>query len=265
VEFLIAAQGESKFITHASRDTSSFSSSFVVHFSEVKEGKNTMASATPVGFATYSDPNDRRTRLAELGLAAEMLVQAVQRGHSAWANCTLNHPRLFPGISAWAEAVNALRELLIPLGWNRSDEGNLPFTVNEAGNVALCVSTGDEATGRVDESPCTKSSKGPRTANAVAVNQRQLTLFGDIRLQPEDLANVNGRMTWLLLMHRDLRAREVRCELSRPVNMNEDGRVDGWAERIILPVTPIDGDTVEIPDSEISQTPNIVVNVTRRA
>ena len=65
------------------------------------------------------------------------------------------------------------------------------------------------------------------------MNQRQLTLFGDIRLQPADLANVNvnGRMTWLLLMHRDLKTREVRCELSRPVNMNEDGRVDGGSLR----------------------------------
>lgn len=213
----------------------------------------------------YTTSEDRRNRLTELDLTEETLVEAVQRGLAAWAGCTRNHPALYPGIAAWAETVCAIREVQIPRGWYRSDEGNLPFTVNSSGTIALTVATGDDATGRPDEIPCTKSSKGPRTARAIEINQRQLTLFDDIRLRPQDLDELNsGRMTWMLLIHRDVLRREIRCELSRPVNMNEDGRVDGWAERIILPSTPFGADTAEMPMPEVPQSPVIDVQVTRR-
>jgi hypothetical protein len=39
----------------------------------------------------------------------------------------------------------SLRDLLAPK-WERSNEGNLPFTVNEAKTIALSVATGDEQT-----------------------------------------------------------------------------------------------------------------------
>jgi len=213
---------------------------------------------------SYSGPIDLASRLAELGLEEEILLQAVQRGQAAWANCTANHPPLYRGISAWAETVSALRELLLPKGWKRSEQGNLPLTVDEAGKLAITVSTGDEQTGLSEGSPCTKSSKGPRTAIAVEVNALQLQLFGDIRLRPEDLESINGQMTWILLFHRDLAASELRCELSRPVNMNVDGQVDGWAERIILGPTSFDTDKILVPPSEVPQTPNIVVEVRRK-
>src|SRR6266851_8847821 len=113
----------------------------------------------------YSALDEVSSRLAELGVRQEVLRESVQRGHAAWASCTPNHPAPFPGISAWAETVNAVRELLIPEGWTRSDSGNLPMTVDKAGRVCIAVSTGDEDTGRRDGSPCTRSSKGPRTAS----------------------------------------------------------------------------------------------------
>ncbi len=50
--------------------------------------------------------------------------------------------------------------------------------------------------------------------------------------------------TWLLLSYRDFTARVVECELSRPIGIGIDGRVDGWHERIILGNIPFDGDNV---------------------
>jgi hypothetical protein len=213
---------------------------------------------------SYMGPTDRPSRLAELGIEEAILSQAVQQGQSSWASCTANHPPLYRGIAAWAETVSALREQLLPKGWRRVEQGNLPLTVNECGNVAITVSTGDEQTGERDGSPCTKSSKGPRTATAVTANALQLKLFGDIRLQPEDLERINGQMTWILLFHRDLRGQEVRCELSRPIKMNIDGHVDGWAERIILGSMPFGTDLIDIIRSNVSQTPNIIVPVKRK-
>jgi hypothetical protein len=211
----------------------------------------------------YSGPSERPTRLTELGLNEIILLQSIQRGQAASASCTLNHPKFYPGLAAWAETVAALREQLIPLGWKRRDEGNLPLTINASENIAITVSTGDEATGQRDGSPCTKSGKGPRTADAVTANALQMKLFGEIRLQPEDLESVNGQMTWILLFHRDARAQEIRAELSRPVKMDVDGHVDGWIERIVLGSMPLGSNPVRLP-GDVPQTPNIVIEVKRK-
>lgn len=215
----------------------------------------------------YIDPMEMRGRLAELGLKEEDLLLAIQRGQAARLSCTRNHPPQSSGYYAWSETVCTLRERLIPLGWERSDERNLPFTVNPEKSVAIAVATGDEATGRSDEKPCTKSSKGPRTAEAVAVNERQLELFGNLPLRPEQLAMFNECMTWLLLFHCDTEAREVRCELSRPVKMDEEGYVDDWAERVILTAFPFGGDSAKVPNiplTDAPQSPEIVVEIKKR-
>lgn len=210
-----------------------------------------------------ADNNGRPGRLRELGLDEELLLQAVQRGQSAWANCTLNHPPLYRGIAAWAETTCALREALIPLGWKRSDEGNLPITINGAGSLAITAATGDDYTGREDGSPCTRSSKGPRTAEAVTGNSLAQTLFGDIRLRPSDLQRINTRMTWMLLFARDIAREEVRSELSLPSKMNVEGVVDGWLERIILGTLPLGSDSVKAPAGAL-HTPVIEIEVKRR-
>jgi hypothetical protein len=216
----------------------------------------------------HTEPFERRNRLAELGLDEDLLRQALQQGFSEWATCTLNHPPSFPGLLFWGETVKALRDLFAPFGWARSNEGNLPFTVNEAQTVAIAVATGDEATGNPDETPCTKSSKGPHTAGAVRVNARQLDLF-PITVLPEDLARIKGdgkRMTWILLFNRDEANREVRCELSRPTSMSDNQHVDGWIERIILGSIPFDGDVAQIPtDRPLRSIAIDAVEIKRRA
>jgi hypothetical protein len=100
---------------------------------------------------------------------------------------------------------------------------------------------------------------------AVADNEAQYKLFPDMRLTPTDLKAIGARETWILLFYRDHETREVRSELSRPINVNMEGKVDGWAERIILKSRPIGGDVLEIPNDETPQTPEIKVNINRRA
>lgn len=204
---------------------------------------------------------DARRRLEELGLDSEALLDVARRGMAAAAGCTQNHPAVLSGILGWGETICALREYLIPEGWNRLDEANLPLTVNSDETVALTVATGDEDTGRPEGSPCTKSKKGPRVATAVAVNQLQLFPI-PVHLRQDEVA---GRATWLLLIHRDRAARELRTELSRPVNMGEDGRVDGWSERIILGSVPFDEQFNVRPASPDTPSPDIVVEIKRRA
>lgn len=213
----------------------------------------------------YSESWDVNRRLAELGLEEVLLTRPVQRGLAAWASCTPNHPPISPGSWAWAETVCALREELAPSRWERSNEVNLPLTINPEKTVAICVNTGDEDTGLKVGAPCTGSAKGPKTRKAVLENLGQTVLFIDELPTPE-LLNKSGRAMWILLMYRDKKAREVRCELSRPISINAQGYVDGWAERIILSPTPFDEDLISLTDDGNGpQSPEIDLDIKKRA
>ena len=210
----------------------------------------------------YSEPEDVNSHLAELGLKAAILREAIQRGLASWASCTANHPTNYPGISFWADTIAALRELLHSDGWTRRDDGNLPLTVDAQKRVSIVVSTGDQYTGMPDLTPSTQSSKGPRTISAVEVNAQQLPLF-DFREHPEIVKQGEQKLTWILLFHRDKASNEVRCELSCPVKINEDGQIDSWAERVILPAIPFGGDNVEVRN-DVPKTPQIDVKIKRK-
>jgi|GEM_PF-275275 len=182
-------------------------------------------------------------RLAELGLSRDLLKEVLSVGLIGWLNCTQNHPLSFPGIYAWAETVRSLRENLLPLGWDRVNDRNLPLTANSVTKVAITASSGDEHTGIENMSPRTRNPKGSTTKELAEANALQLGLFSDMTDSPEELlAEAKNWDTWLLLAYRDLQARVLRCELSRPVNIGDDGRVDGWDERIILEEIPFGDD-----------------------
>jgi len=165
-------------------------------------------------------------------------------------------------MSAWGETTCGVREYLLPRGWNRLDEGNLPLTVNGAGTLAIIVATGNEHTGRKEGNPSTRSSKGPRTAEAIANNRLMNTLFGDIR---KVITKPEGRLTFMLLFYRDEETEEVRCELSSPLKINEDdGRIEEWTERIILRSTSFGGGSMGSTGNG-QQTPNLDVEIKRRS
>jgi hypothetical protein len=210
-----------------------------------------------------SKPEESRDRLAQLGLDALIFTQAIQRGQAIAAGYTPNHPAICRGISQWGEIVAAMREQLLPRGWTRMDQDNLPLTVNPTRTIAISVSTGDANTGIADGTPSTRSTKGPRTADAVIINALQLNLFGNVPLKPEELKGSNGVMTWILLFHRDVLAQETRFEFSRPVKMDSDGHVDVWAERIIFPAVPF-GTSGALAPEELPQAVDIVPEVKRK-
>ena len=176
-----------------------------------------------------SESFDVHSRLAQLGLTEQALVNAVARGNTRRRECTPNHPASFAGLEAWGWTVCYLRDELVPKGWERCEVGNWPITVHPSKRLAICVATGDENTGSPNANPMTKSPKGPNTVQAVAINHAQISLFEDL-IPDQTGEEQDDRITWLLLIsnHKG----KVRCELSLPVTCN--GKVDGWKERIIL-------------------------------
>jgi hypothetical protein len=213
----------------------------------------------------YSDPNDVDQRLEAMNLTVSNLLTAAKKGLAAWADCTPNHPPTYPGTAFWAETTRALREGLFAAGWTRKNESNLPLVVNENETLAIAVSSGNEETGRKDGTPGTRSAKGPRTAAAVRVNQQQQAFdFMDPEAVIESLKTA-GRATWLFLTYRDLSAQELRCELSRPISMTEDGHVDQWGERILLEPIPFGDLSLSGYPESIEQSPEIVVHIEKLA
>jgi len=206
-------------------------------------------------------PAEVRQRLAELGLDEESLKETVRRGQISYISCTANHPPQFPGMAAWAETVRALREYLVPVDWERSNENNYALVIDPVGRMAIAVATGNEGTGRAEAVPSTNARKGPSTSDAVAANQLRFSFMDERPRQPaRGSADGNTRETWILLLHRA--ATEVRCELSLPISIGEDGHIDAWRERILLGSIPLDGDFVEVVPSP---QPDITIEVRRRA
>jgi len=161
--------------------------------------------------------------------------------------------------------VRGLREYLLPLGWERSDENNYSLVINPTGAIAIAVATGDDSTGCQEAEPSTKSSKGPSTVEVVFNNQQQFELpfvFPPVPAAARPTSEEDQRITWILLVHRS--QNEVRCELSLPTSMSADGRVNGWRERIILRAIPTGPEDMVIVPPQ-SQLPDIEIDVKRRA
>lgn len=200
--------------------------------------------------------------LADVGVTREQLEKVVDSGEAVRKSCTRNDPRVSVGISVWGRMVRTLREQTIPGGWKPSAPGALETAVRGDGGVAISCATGDENTGIADGHPFTKYKKGPRTVEAVAKNQLNMfALLDPPGFKREAALLSDATLTWILLTHRA--KTEIRYELSLPQTVGQDGRVTGWARRIILPPLPIDGD-VEVlylnePDPE-----DIVVEIERK-
>ncbi len=193
-----------------------------------------------------------------MGLTEDPLLHTAHRWYLSRVSFTPNHPRFGIGIAAWMEGVAALREGLLPDGWTRSDERNYALVVDPGNSIAINVATGDSGTGRPNANVSNRAPKGIATADAISANQAQLEL--PLPVPALHAHGDDGPMTWFLLLHQS--TTEVRCELSLPSQISEDGRITSWQERIMLPTTPLDDAELEI---ESLDTADFVIDVKLKA
>jgi len=211
----------------------------------------------------HAAPAEVFNRLSLLGLEEEPIRAAIARGGRAVDVCTANHPKMFPPIAAWAETVCAVREYGAILGWSNCDDNNYSICLSRDGQCAIAVATGNEATGIVSAQPATRAAKGRSTLEAVLVNQANFDLFPDEKKKAqseERRRHEDKRANWILLIHRA--SNEIRAELSQPVSIGVDGRVNDWRERIVLGSIPLD--PVPVSVSQPPQ-PDLDIQVRRRA
>lgn len=172
-------------------------------------------------------------RLAELGLTAEILVEAVLAAEMERRNCSPLEPSNAPGFKAWAAGVRTLAEGLIPLGWTKVETRGLPRILNPGTAVAIALLHGDDGTGLKHRSPKSKRARGDQSLSLVRSNRKQLLLFPEgpfARLPAEE-----EEITWWLLIFSEGEA-NTRAELSLAIGMDEEGRLAEWECRIILTI-----------------------------
>lgn len=182
----------------------------------------------------YQHSFDAKRRLAELGVAPEAIINAINAGRAARLSCTENDPPFIHGTEAWRFVVRTLREELLPRGWRKSDQGNYSLICNDVRKFNIVVATGDSLVRTIPGSPKTKSLKGLYTEGAIVRNNfQQDDLFPELLGQElREIACLLIHPVWILLIH--ITEDECRAELSMP-NAFEDGTVVDWAERIFIP------------------------------
>lgn len=195
------------------------------------------------------------------GILEQDLKTTMLECFRAFISASPLHPKGSSGTMAWIQGTRTLRSVTLPQGWVLDDPKNQPRIVSPDGKHAITVMCGDENTGNPNRTPQTRNKRGRQTTNSVAYNAGQQDLFPVDReeLQRFTPGSDSQQTLWILLFHVDLPNRVVQYELSRPVNMGENERVDGWAPRFIMPPLHID-ESNDLPGPDSS--PDIDIPVT---
>ncbi|WP_080724471.1 hypothetical protein, partial [Pseudomonas monteilii] len=143
-------------------------------------------------------------------------------------------------------------------GWRIENPGNQPRVVSPDGKHAITVICGDEHTGNHARTPMTRNKKGRQTSQGVSYNVRQTELFPVSREELHRYSPHSDQTLWILLFYVDKEAGEVRYELSRPINIAENEKVDDWKPRFIMPSLQL-GDNIDPQGPEPSSDIDIPV------
>ncbi|MNU86111.1 hypothetical protein D3C71_758650 [compost metagenome] len=189
---------------------------------------------------------DSVTFLARLGIDQGTLRRAVESGARVYLKATSFHPRTHGGVTAWGETVGILRQELSPFGWKPSDKNGLPVTANGELGISIVVTSGDKETGIETGTPSSNNDKGSATKRFVNSNY---DMFEDDQFSVFSSGPIDFHETWVLLYHYDKLAKEVRYELSLPMNLSSSGYFDSWKRRYIFPSISLDEDVIINPNN----------------
>jgi transcription antitermination factor NusG len=214
-----------------------------------------------------SEPWDVDRRLTELGngLTRALLTEVISRATAAHMACTPHHPRNFAPIARWGNGIAAMRDQLVPFAWASADRDGQPLIVNPDGELAITISGADKQTGRDGDVQPRTSAKGAVTVEAVEQNGY---LFSDMEADAMEKARVEARFvknTWFLLMHFDRVTGQVRSELSHPTKTDEERRIVGWSERILLEPFEFDPTALAVIGDEGPDDGDVTIEIKRRS
>jgi hypothetical protein len=182
-------------------------------------------------FESYTDV---KNQLLALDLDANWLLEVIRHIGLSINAQTEDHPSWGVGITVASEGVFALRSILKPHGWTKEEEKGFALVVHPNNRFAINLAKGDSGTGDPNQNVLTVSEKGICTENAISKNQMTFDFP-----EPEIVRTVS-RPTWYLIYSRG--STGICAELSLPSGMSDAKQIASWRKRIILPVTPEDGE-----------------------
>jgi hypothetical protein len=193
-----------------------------------------------VAWEAFGDDAERR--LAAFGLKSAFFLDALRGGEADRRLATPNEPANSPGTRDYIGRVRTLRELLIAnVGWRRFDRNQIPLVASPDKLMAIGVLLGDSRTGLLGK-PYPKSKRPTGTAKIEIVSRNfvQGELFPVTTVvsdNSQDDEQESQMVTWFLISCRRVTKGQavVRSEFSLASNVDGEGHVDDYLDRIILP------------------------------
>ena len=105
------------------------------------------------------NPIEVTNRLADLSLKREDLLEVIERMVSARNSCTANHPPGSAGWMAWSEGTCRLRDVFLPLGWEKCEDYHIS-SVWDQKHMHIAVCNTDDGTGLENSPSATAQQEG---------------------------------------------------------------------------------------------------------
>ncbi len=175
-------------------------------------------------------PFEVTNELEALGLDREGLLDTVARIVAARNNCTDNDVPAARGSQAYFTGTRVLRDIYCRNGWDKCEDGGMSCIFHKKRMIKVVMVNTDDCTGLdFDSLPQNRNRKGPRTDQAVSINQMWLQGFEDniIQINP----NQSDLQHWFLCVYAEDEV--VRAELSYPKSF-KGGFFTDFHKRIIL-------------------------------
>jgi len=174
---------------------------------------------------------DVESRLKELDLDRELLLEVVKVCEASRGGCTANDPPGAPGYESWRSGVRTLREIFVPRGWDRDDTGGFSTIVNHAKKIRVAMMNSDGGAGIPEEVPQNRSKKGACSERAAETNANFCLPGSDSWPVPGAAPDPNTYTTWHLCVY--ISESTVRSELSL-LNDFDAGYFTRVHEKIVL-------------------------------
>lgn len=171
------------------------------------------------------NPSLVQSRLSNLGLRREALIEVAQKAAAARNDAVAIDPVNAAGLMAYIFGTRALRQYLLPNGWTIDRTENIEATVHPSSGITIVYQNCDSCC-TPDSPPRPISAKG--AASERMIEDRNGDFFVE-ELRAAEMA-ASGNL-WFFCV--SVNANDVRAELSCPVGL--DGKQFGrFRERIFI-------------------------------
>lgn len=189
---------------------------------------------------TTSDASDDERRLAEFGLSSDLIHMALRPGLSRATNRTSMALRSTPGTDIYHDSMENFSRILAP-SWVCVYVNQQPRLLHPDNLLAFTVTSGTHVAHH-DRKIKPRVRKGKATRGSLAVPTVRTPAMLDVPgvEQRVEAAVAETAPLWLLIHERTKRG--LNLELSRPSEMDENGFVTNWEDRIMVRFLDLDGD-----------------------